>query len=254
MSRKPPTIICYICGREFGTRSISIHEPQCLKKWDLENEQLPKNLQRKPPVKPHILGDILHQNDKNRDDFNKMARKCANENLVPCENCGRTFLPDRLVVHQRSCKGNQNKEDTKNEKRMIRPGTTTLTKPRYLTKENENIQVKPQLNREGTFTPVKSSTSNSVPCDACKQQIFHCDLTPHKQDCLGLMTISRKKCLDKTKKNNEIKQNANLTGSGEKINVQCPNCGQDLCENSMTVHLTICKQKVRKREIHKFIE
>lgn len=25
-----PTLVCYICGREFGTRSISIHEPQCL--------------------------------------------------------------------------------------------------------------------------------------------------------------------------------------------------------------------------------
>jgi len=24
--------------------------------------------------------------------------------LVPCENCGRTFLPDRLLVHLRSCK------------------------------------------------------------------------------------------------------------------------------------------------------
>ena len=24
------TLVCYICGREFGTRSISIHQPQCL--------------------------------------------------------------------------------------------------------------------------------------------------------------------------------------------------------------------------------
>jgi zinc-finger of a C2HC-type len=25
------------------------------------------------------------------------------EKLVPCKCCGRTFLPDRLEVHQRSC-------------------------------------------------------------------------------------------------------------------------------------------------------
>lgn len=24
-------VVCYICGREFGTSSIAIHEPACLK-------------------------------------------------------------------------------------------------------------------------------------------------------------------------------------------------------------------------------
>lgn len=28
--KQAPTLVCYICGRDFGTRSISIHEPQCL--------------------------------------------------------------------------------------------------------------------------------------------------------------------------------------------------------------------------------
>jgi len=28
-----------------------------------------------------------------------------NEALVPCTNCGRTFLPDSLVRHQKMCKG-----------------------------------------------------------------------------------------------------------------------------------------------------
>ncbi len=27
----PKGMICYICGREFGASSITIHEPQCLK-------------------------------------------------------------------------------------------------------------------------------------------------------------------------------------------------------------------------------
>jgi len=31
--RKPPTFIeCSVCGREFGSKSIGIHEPQCLQK------------------------------------------------------------------------------------------------------------------------------------------------------------------------------------------------------------------------------
>lgn len=52
--RRPPTVICYICGREYGTTSISIHEPQCLKKWHQENDMLPKRLRRPEPKKPEV--------------------------------------------------------------------------------------------------------------------------------------------------------------------------------------------------------
>lgn len=54
MIRRPPTVICYICGREYGTKSISIHEPQCLKKWHQENDNLPKHLRRPEPKKPEV--------------------------------------------------------------------------------------------------------------------------------------------------------------------------------------------------------
>lgn len=33
----PPSIQCKICGRLFGTRSIKIHEPQCMKKAEMQN-------------------------------------------------------------------------------------------------------------------------------------------------------------------------------------------------------------------------
>ena len=54
LPRPAPTIVCYICGREFGSKSIGIHEPQCLKKWHNENSQLPKGQRRAGPVKPLI--------------------------------------------------------------------------------------------------------------------------------------------------------------------------------------------------------
>ena len=46
------TVICYICGREFGSKSIGIHEPQCLEKWKVENAKLPKGQRRPLPKKP----------------------------------------------------------------------------------------------------------------------------------------------------------------------------------------------------------
>lgn len=36
-SSHPNLTVCYICGREYGSKSLKIHEPQCLKKWRLAN-------------------------------------------------------------------------------------------------------------------------------------------------------------------------------------------------------------------------
>lgn len=36
-SSQPSLTVCYICGREYGSKSLKIHEPQCLKKWRLAN-------------------------------------------------------------------------------------------------------------------------------------------------------------------------------------------------------------------------
>uniref|UniRef100_A0A8B9CV91 C2HC/C3H-type domain-containing protein n=1 Tax=Anser brachyrhynchus TaxID=132585 RepID=A0A8B9CV91_9AVES len=55
--RRPCFRVCYICGREFGSQSISIHEPQCLEKWRIENDQLPRHLRRPEPRRPEVLTD-----------------------------------------------------------------------------------------------------------------------------------------------------------------------------------------------------
>ncbi|KAG8456262.1 hypothetical protein GDO86_002159 [Hymenochirus boettgeri] len=101
--KQPPSVVCYICGREFGTKSISIHEPQCLQKWHLENDKLSKNLQRPEPEKPEIRS-IGGKGSYDLVALNEAAWQSAQRQLIPCDICGRTFLPDRLLVHQRSCK------------------------------------------------------------------------------------------------------------------------------------------------------
>ncbi|NWS98853.1 ZN474 protein, partial [Mionectes macconnelli] len=101
--KRPPTVICYICGREYGTKSISIHEPQCLKKWHQENDNLPKHLRRPEPKKPEAR-IVQAKGFYDLDSLNEEAWTSAQTQLVPCDICGRTFLPDRLIVHQRSCK------------------------------------------------------------------------------------------------------------------------------------------------------
>ncbi|KHJ91285.1 hypothetical protein OESDEN_08852 [Oesophagostomum dentatum] len=99
--RPPPTVFCYICGRQYGSKSIAIHEPKCLEKWHIENQKLPKSRRRPEPVKPE---KVLKEDGKiDVIATNEALWEQAQAQLIPCENCGRRFAPDRLPVHQRSC-------------------------------------------------------------------------------------------------------------------------------------------------------
>ena len=49
-SRKPRTLVCYICGREYGTTSLGIHVKTCIKKFEMEQNKKPKR-ERKPMPK-----------------------------------------------------------------------------------------------------------------------------------------------------------------------------------------------------------
>ncbi|XP_074238317.1 zinc finger protein 474 [Saimiri boliviensis] len=100
-ARRPGLRVCYICGREFGSQSIGIHEPRCLQKWHIENSKLPKHLRRSQPSKPQSLGG---SGSSSLQATNEAAFQSAQAQLLSCASCGHTFLPDRLLVHQRSCK------------------------------------------------------------------------------------------------------------------------------------------------------
>ncbi|KAK7477843.1 hypothetical protein BaRGS_00030921 [Batillaria attramentaria] len=160
-ARKPVSVVCYICGREFGSKSISIHEPQCLKKWNAENDRLPRHQRRQPPAKPDILPSINGIGD-DRARFNELAWQSAQSNLVPCPTCGRTFQPDRLPVHQRSCKPGKvltplkkpgSKENDPGA--ANRPVTAVLEQPRVL-----NKQTNPDL-AGNSHTPASRNNTNN---------------------------------------------------------------------------------------------
>ena len=51
IKKRPKALVCYICGREYGTRSLTIHLKTCKKQWEIEQESLPKK-KRKPCPQP----------------------------------------------------------------------------------------------------------------------------------------------------------------------------------------------------------
>lgn len=123
----PNFVICYLCGRQFGSASIGIHRPQCYLKKMIEWERADPATRGAQPVDPEThekkMKDIMKESERGATagaGGPKMSRAAAEaaaterrnnaeyeaftQQLAPCPNCGRTFLPDRLVVHLRSCK------------------------------------------------------------------------------------------------------------------------------------------------------
>jgi hypothetical protein len=54
------TYSCFLCGRNFGSRSLGIHLPQCLNRWELTEALLPLEEQRERPQMPMELMDPAH--------------------------------------------------------------------------------------------------------------------------------------------------------------------------------------------------
>lgn len=122
---KPPTVVCYICGREYGTKSISIHEPQCLRKWQIENSKLPVSERKPLPKKnkvskvPSVLRVTSREDTvivglpssacsaRNLENF--VESYCLQSydeferDLQPCNKCGRTFAPETMARHAGRC-------------------------------------------------------------------------------------------------------------------------------------------------------
>ena len=50
-----------------------------------------------------VFNNVAESGEIDRDAMAAAAWKSHLDTLVKCEGCGRTFFPDRLTVHQKSC-------------------------------------------------------------------------------------------------------------------------------------------------------
>ncbi|KAG5507541.1 hypothetical protein JKF63_06490 [Porcisia hertigi] len=104
LSSGPPVLpTCYLCGQQFGTASIGIHVPQCYEKKLAQWQNADPHLRGQPPKHPDTVNWRGRSDASAREQAEDQFQEFIN-NLEPCPNCGRKFLPDRLVVHLRSCR------------------------------------------------------------------------------------------------------------------------------------------------------
>nr|XP_045363800.1 zinc finger protein 474 isoform X2 [Camelus bactrianus] len=219
-SRRPGFRVCYVCGREFGSQSLGIHEPQCLEKWRIENSKLPKHLRRPEPSKPPPLSS---SGSYNLQAANEAAFQSSQAQLLPCESCGRTFLPGRLLVHQRICK-------LKGEMPRA-PNPNCSDDLAGLKKASGGVPTQPR----------------TLICYICGREFGTLSLPIHEP-----------KCLEKWKTENdrlprELRQSlpqkpqplptgqSNQEGRSQAQLMPCPNCSRTFAPDRLLVHQRRCK-------------
>ena len=270
--REPPYVICYLCGRRYGTKSISIHEPNCLKKWHLENNKLPKKLRRKPPVRPSAYDSISSIGAYGREDLdavNEAAFLSAQDQLIPCVNCGRTFMPDRLPVHQRSCKADNPARPVTTGKGRVdaKPSTANYSLNQlhqsndrslfgaspnqdyegaddYFTSSSRNKSLKKKHQRQGTFTLEDPKLIKDNYDETSGYDDYH----------IGNQN-SRHPSKSSRGQRDRLKTPVNAAASFSETQqdsmdlVPCPNCGRNFASNRIQKHHTVCvktQSKTRK--------
>ena len=109
-------------GREYGTLSLEIHLKSCKQKWELDESKKPLKERRPVPEAPKSFDDMVigaksGGGSGDMQAYNDEAFKQYNEkSLMPCQNCGRTFLSDSLVIHLKSCNKAYAKKGLSDEK------------------------------------------------------------------------------------------------------------------------------------------
>jgi hypothetical protein len=78
-----------------------IHVAKCREIFEQREAQKPPKERRSVPRDPYQLTGS--KGFRSLEEENEIINQAWKSNLSQCQNCGRTFLPEKLVIHQRSC-------------------------------------------------------------------------------------------------------------------------------------------------------
>lgn len=231
MRSRPQLKRCYLCGQEFGSASIGIHIPQCYQKkfsqWE-HGDPSSRGPRPKHPDSVNWKGTGLNSTQQS-----EMAAQEYEQGLSPCPHCGRTFLPDRLQVHLRSCRGSNSQQGRATAPPSSSGGSKQQTPPR----RPAGPPVLPRCYLCGQQFGTTSIGIHVPQCYAKKQAQWEAaDATTRGQAPKHPDTVNWKgEGLSKEQQNDEqFKEFVN--------NLEpCPHCGRKFLADRLVVHLRSCK-------------
>ena len=239
MASRPRGIICYICGREYGTKSIEIHLKSCKKMFETQEAQKPKKERRALPPEPPSFKQLMNGGkigEQNVQSYNEEAFAHYNtESLVPCPGCARTFLPDRLEVHLRSCKpGKKHAEEREQKQQADKIGKRPKALVCYICGRQYGttslkIHIK-QCEKMWEVEQEKKPPAERRPCPQPPQNFDDMVIGAGKSGAAIAQQY-----------NDEAFQNFN-----ENALEPCPNCARTFLPKSLQIHLKSCNKHYEK--------
>eukprot|EP00668_Euglena_longa_P012127 GGOE01014554.1.p1 GENE.GGOE01014554.1~~GGOE01014554.1.p1 ORF type:complete len:751 (-),score=111.63 GGOE01014554.1:432-2684(-) len=253
-AQRPAALVCSLCGQQFGTASLPIHQAQCYKKqlvqWEGADPTTRGPKPRDPATVP-VPTSLAGANDFNDQAFNQFQ-----ENLSGCPNCGRKFLPDRLQVHMRSCHANASGGGSKPVNRQSADSNAPQMKVEG--PEEEVTSVYPER-RTSQATPKFGRRSDNAPSPSASTRYADPD-TPLLRDRSQMSTpaASSPSASDGNGADGAFGAAEDIHGTPddqaaedeEPVHVtlvQCSNCGRRFAEQRLAQHEEVC-QRMKKRK------
>ena len=264
ISKKPKTIVCYICGQEFLKSSYAFHEKKCASTSEstkteeppLENSKVSNS---RTSIKPRTIICYICGEEFLKSSYSFHEKKCsnkavnsqekgtvpeaskANQNQVKnspkpqtivCYICSQEFLKSSYAFHEKQCgRSRKVEEDSQNEKSPLKGNVTSKEKP------SSDTQVeRPQTPRRGPKTKT---------CYICGKEILLSSLKVHEQQCQKktdiLKSINQPKA--QSKKTGRQSGPAKLKSETRPRTEMCYICGESFLSSSIKVHETQCEKR-----------
>lgn len=114
LSKPATNLLCYLCGKRYGTASLEMHLPRCQMKWMKKREMLPPEVLSylKPvqaPLPPSLAIPVRTCDERDNKfvelllRYNEEAEKIYNEHsCIPCK-CGKGFENNNFLSHMQTC-------------------------------------------------------------------------------------------------------------------------------------------------------
>eukprot|EP00659_Diplonema_papillatum_P005473 gene5473-8334_t len=191
----PELLVCYLCGRQFGTKSLAVHAGQCHSKKLYEWTNCDKNYRGSLPVDPVEAGVLVVEGGKHalshrvpahasaaadRAAWNAKQQKKFENSHPTCRTCNRKFRPEVLASHAAKCKAKP------------RPVDTEEAEDAYSTSGESSAGTPPAVYRStdsGVLHPIVAGASHNAIrkmtlCSGSARACPRCNAVEHRSDVL----------------------------------------------------------------------
>ncbi|XP_028406974.1 zinc finger protein 474-like [Dendronephthya gigantea] len=270
ISKKPMTVICYICGKEFLKSSYPFHEKKCSsnnKESQTTKVDTPEKKQvtnRPNSMKPKTVVCYICGEDVLKSSYQFHQKKCTNkvENLkekevtpdqvttkaipnrvrnyqkprtITCGICGQEFLKSSFAFHEKQCSKNKMGDPVpENEKLKLKESIAN--------KEHQGPS-----EEERPETPRRRKPKSKA-CYICGKEILISSSKVHEEQCQKktdiLKNINQQKSPQiSNKKVGRQSGEAKFKAESKPKTELCYICGESFLTSSIKVHEAQCKKR-----------